>query len=137
MIGVVQSKDVMQYLAVCLGVERELQFPRGRVDPIARFLVVRVDVSEPSDTASHLLELGALRVKEIKVLLLGADRGDCCSAVGRDAIRGHGGPTILVHIDLFTLSILDEKVEITLNQGPSIGTLRSLARKEGQYMGVD
>ena len=61
----------------------KFELPRRRVNTIARFLTVRIDVGKPADAAGgHGLEILAVIIQELIISLLIADAGDRVWALG-------------------------------------------------------
>ena len=61
----------------------KLDLPRRRVNTIAGFLTVRINVSKPADAVgSHGLEILAVIIQELIISLFAADAGDRVCALG-------------------------------------------------------
>lgn len=62
---------------------------------IARFLVVTINVCEPTDTAIRILEVRTLRIEQVKIKLLLLYASESSSRVGLNSFGRLGRPSVL------------------------------------------
>lgn len=71
--------------------KRELEIPSGIIYPISRLLIIRIDVREPADAASHnTLQVDAVLVQEIVVGLRDEPSKKVCFTTPIQRYRGGG-----------------------------------------------
>ena len=86
-----------------LGTEGELELSVVE-DTIASALVLRVQVSKPSDSSTRItLKLLALGIQEVKVILFLLHVGDSGGRGGTSRAGLHRGPTVLRQDDLLAV----------------------------------
>jgi hypothetical protein len=64
------SRRLLSNLTRCSGLERELELPGVAINTIARLLIVRIYMCEPTYTTLRVvLEISAMCIEEVKVAL--------------------------------------------------------------------
>ena len=121
----------------------ELHLPINVVYPVPRFLIIRVDMPEPADTATrHGLEEFALRIQESVIRLnaceetMRSSQGrrirwtysfvrNICNSVGAirfDTWVCHRRPPVLAEPNLLSIPLFDKVVEVRRDDRPRLIT---------------